>query len=250
MRLGADPEVFLVNNSGELVSAIGKVGGTKEEPIQVSNLPKGFTLQEDNVTLEFGVPPARNRTMWVKNINLIKNAALAAVPEHYFSNLSCVVFPKEQLKHPKALVFGCEPDYNAWTGEKNPSPVLPNPFTRSAGGHVHVETELDPIKGVQAMDMFLGITSMFMDSRGIERRKIYGKEGAYRPKPYGFEYRVLSNFWIFSDEHIRWVWDQTARALDFVKSGQEIPTAVPYIIRNNDLTLARSLIRDYDLKCC
>jgi hypothetical protein len=248
MRLGADPEVFLINKDGELTSAIGKVGGTKEEPIQVHNLPRGFTLQEDNVSLEFGVPPARNRAMWVKNINMIKTAALAAVPGHDFSGLSCVVFPKEQLKHPKAHVFGCEPDFNAWTGEMNPKPDLPNPFMRSAGGHIHVETNLDPREGVKAMDLFLTIPSLFMD-KGTERRQIYGRPGAFRPKPYGFEHRTLSNFWIFHDKYIRWVWDQTARAMEFVQKGYEIPSAVPYVINDNDLYLARALIKEYDLKC-
>jgi hypothetical protein len=250
MRLGCDPEVFLLNEDGNPVSSIGKVGGTKEEPIQVPNLPKGFTLQEDNVSVEFGVPPARNRAMWVKNINMIKNAALAQLPNHSFSNLSCIVFPKEQLRHPKALIFGCEPDFNAWTGEMNPSPCPPNPAMRSAGGHIHVETKIDAREGVKAMDFFLGLPSLLMDIYGKDRRQIYGREGSFRPKPYGFEYRVLSNFWIFQDKYARWVWDQTARALDFVNSGYEVPTSVPHIISTNDLYLAKAMVKEYDLKCC
>jgi hypothetical protein len=33
-----------------------------------------------------------------------------------------------------------------------------------------------------------------------ERRKLYGKPGAFRPKPYGCEYRVLSNAWVDKPE--------------------------------------------------
>jgi len=34
------------------------------------------------------------------------------------------------------------------------------------------------------------------DESNITRRKNYGRAGEYRPKPYGLEYRVPSNFWL------------------------------------------------------
>jgi hypothetical protein len=36
--------------------------------------------------------------------------------------------------------------------------------------------------------------------KDTERRKLYGKPGAFRPKPYGCEYRVLSNAWVDKPE--------------------------------------------------
>jgi hypothetical protein len=41
------------------------------------------------------------------------------------------------------------------------------------------------------------------------RRELYGKAGAFRPKPYGVEYRVLSNRWLNSEALIRWVYNQS-----------------------------------------
>jgi len=58
MRLGADPEVFLQDKNNKFLSVIGKIGAGKFDPLQIEDMPKGFTLQEDNVALEFGIPPA------------------------------------------------------------------------------------------------------------------------------------------------------------------------------------------------
>ena len=51
--IGADPEVFLERNNIP-VSSIGKIGGTKYEPIHIQD---GIFLQEDNVTVEYNIPP-------------------------------------------------------------------------------------------------------------------------------------------------------------------------------------------------
>ena len=122
------------------------------------------------------------------------------------------------MKSPTAHIFGCEPDFNAWTGEENKKPKPPLKNMRSAGGHIHVETKLDKRYVAQAMDLYLTIPSLFMD-KGEDRRKLYGKAGACRYKPYGVEHRVLSNFWIFKEKYIRWVWRNTERALEFVDKG-------------------------------
>jgi hypothetical protein len=250
MRLGCDPEVFLLNQDAELVSAIGKIGGNKYSPLQIHGLKKGFTLQEDNVALEFGIPPAGSCASFVKHIETVMKEGLSKVPGHAFSQLSCAKFPKKELMHPAAQVFGCEPDYNAWTGEENPKPQAPDPTLRSAGGHVHIETELDKNEVGKACDLFLGIPAMLMDAGGEERRQLYGKPGSVRYKPYGVEYRTLSNFWIFKPKYIRWVWNQTARALQFVKDGQEVPEAVETIINVNDYEMARYFIKEYSLSVC
>ena len=249
MRLGADPEVFLIKDNN-FVSAIEKIGGTKHHPLQIESMPKGFTLQEDNVALEFGIPPAKSATMFVKYIQSVMKQGLSKVPEHSFSKMSCVKFPAKELEHPLAHQFGCEPDYNAWTGEVNPRPFSPDPAIRSAGGHVHLETDADACKMGQALDLFLGIPSILMDIEGNQRRALYGKAGAIRFKPYGLEYRVLSNFWIFKPKLIKWVWQEAHRAEQFVKEGHKVPNGVPYIINESSETLANYMVKEYNLNVC
>ncbi len=250
MRLGADPEIFLQTIEGQLTSVIGKVGGTKWRPLPIKGLANGFTLQEDNVALEFGIPPAKDAEEYVAFINQVKSAGLDALKGLRYSNLSCAIFPESEMEHPKAHEFGCEPDYNAWTGKVNLKPQPPHPFMRSAGGHIHVETWLPKKPAVQAMDLFVSVPAVLMD-KGHERKQLYGKAGAYRPKSYGLEYRTPSNFWIFDDKLIRWVWRQTEKAMQFTRKGHRLTGAdadnVVSAVNENNRDKALALISKFSL---
>jgi hypothetical protein len=250
MRLGADPEVFMSHpNEGGLVSVIGHIGGTKWKPLQVENLPQGFTLQQDNVALEFGIPPASTADEYVDFIRKVKDAGLSFFKGLVYSDKSCAIFPEEQMQNPEAFKFGCEPDYNAWTGQVNPSPEPPHPLMRSAGGHVHIETKLPKRAVIQAMDLHVSVPAVLIDN-GIDRKKIYGKAGAYRPKKYGVEYRTPSNFWIFQDGLVRWMWDTTAKALEAVDAGEryiKYRDRIVNCINTNDKHDAEKLIKEFHL---
>ena len=50
------------------------------------------------------------------------------------------------------------------------------------------------------------------DRSQIDRRKIFGRAGSFRPKNYGIEYRVLSSWWIGKPEYTALVYSLT----DFV----------------------------------
>lgn len=243
IRLGADPEVFLVHPSGKLVSAIGYINAGKDNPFQIPDMPKGFTLQEDNVSLEYGIPPASNAKELYNHLTSVMEKSLEYVPGLGFSRLSCAVFDADQMTDPAAHVFGCEPDSNAWTKEFNPSPVPDKPYMRSAGGHIHVETKENPVKVVRCMDLFLGVPSVLMD-HGDERRKLYGKAGAHRIKPYGVEYRTLSNFWVFEEKLIDWVWRNTEAAVQYAPHDwvDEFEKEINRAINLNDKKMARELV--------
>lgn len=220
-HLGCDPELFLQNKVGQLISSIGLIGGTKDFPMPIG---EGCAVQEDNVAVEFNTPPCASADDFVRSINFNLNFLRQRASE---LNLQlCIkpsgVFDDEQLASEAAQVFGCEPDFNAWNGgRQNPRPSAPNKNLRSCGGHIHIETSEDPIKMVQAMDLFVGCAMVEFDT-DTERRQLYGKPGAFRIKPYGVEYRTASNAWITSDDRIRWAWDQTAKAIKFVEDGHEI----------------------------
>jgi hypothetical protein len=57
---------------------------------------------------------------------------------------------------------------------------------------------------VRCLDTVIGLQSLFLDE-GKERRKLYGRAGCMRKKPYGLEWRTLSNFWVFTAYDRRWV---------------------------------------------
>jgi hypothetical protein len=250
-RLGSDPEVFLCDATGKHISAIGYINADKWNPMQIPDMPEGYTLQEDNVSLEYGIPPAASAEQFIEHIENVMDKSLAYLPGLHFSQLSCTIFTEDQMQTPQAHVFGCEPDFCAWTEEANPKPQPPHPFMRSAGGHVHVETELDKSLVIKAMDLFLGVPSVLMD-HGEDRKQLYGKAGAYRPKKYGVEYRTLSNFWIFSPTLIKWVWNSTERALRLASQGDDFSPAmrdtILKAINQNDKEAAKFLVDAYNME--
>ncbi len=220
---GCDPELFLKNSqTGQFISSIGLIGGSKEYPMPIG---EGCAVQEDNVAVEFNTPPCDNVELFIRSVNFNKEYLTRKAAELGLE--LCIqpsaVFDDDQLANPAALEFGCEPDFNAWKGgEQNPRPRANNPNLRSAGGHVHVAFEgLDILAVVKAMDLFVGCQMLEFD-HDEGRRQLYGKAGAFRKKSYGVEYRTASNMWITSDDRIRWVWDQTERALAFVTGGGTI----------------------------
>lgn len=249
---GADPELFVGDSNG-VKSIIGKVGGTKELPLPLP-LGDGFAVQEDNVALEFNIPPSDSKSSFVHNMNQATGFLEKLMLDMYglkFVKDSAVSFPKEEMTDPRAYMFGCEPDFNCWTGKTNPKPKAKDPLLRSCGGHVHIgpEVEMDPKEIAKGCDLVLGVPSVFMDN-GFLRKELYGKAGAYRPKPFGLEYRVLSNYWIFDNKHIEWVYDGVSRVLEMVSSGvkfDEDANSIINAINNNDKVLAQKMVNKYNL---
>lgn len=234
MKLGADPELFVSVVPSELAKdpmflgsrapfpICGVIGHGKHDPLSLGD---GYFVQEDNVALEYNIPPCSSRQSFIHAVVTGREMAIAKVQEivskkksHLVTgiNISAHKFNPEQLSHPLARIIGCDVDYNAWTEEQNKKPTLTgsNKNLRCVGGHIHVETDKDPFKVGRAMDLFLGVPfTLHEGSNGLARRRLYGKAGAVRVKSYGVEYRTLSNRWIFSESTIGWVWDQTERAL-------------------------------------
>lgn len=255
LTVGADVEVFGVGPKGH-VALCGKIGGTKDQPRQLGHLPDGFMVQEDNVSLEYNIPPAINARTFVVNITTMRKEVISILESLGLGvSPDCSVsFDKQELTHPAAMVFGCEPDYNAWTKAENERPYCEDKCLRTAGGHVHVGVEgVDMLDGIRAMDLYLGVPSVILDSSpaSIRRRELYGKAGAMRPKPYGFEYRVLSNYWMFDDALISWVFTNTSAAMEFVIIGNEISKkgskVIQKCINTGNVELAKELVKQYKI---
>lgn len=223
--IGADPEIFLQRQDGSFKSVIGLLGGDKWVPRKLSEV--GHAVLEDNVAVEFNIPACSSLEQFRNEIKFMMEEIKKIIPNDLqYSQDSAVSFPDSELNCDAAWVFGCEPDYNAWKMAENPKPQADDKNLRSCGGHIHVGNDIAktlPIETVRAMDLFLGVPSVTLDTNGAPRRKLYGGPGAFRFKPYGVEYRTLSNFWIFSDKLIEWAYTGTQRALEFVSNGKEIP---------------------------
>lgn len=217
-KVGTDCELFLRDAHGLPMPVTGLLGGTKNKPRSVLG-GKGFAVQEDNVMAEFNIPASDSAKGFSSNIGKMLSFLQMTMAEKELS-LSIVPsmkFHPSQLASPQAEAIGCEPDFCVWTQSENEinkqNPLLLD--TRSAGGHVHVSylynkkapniTSIEPF--VAALDIGLGLASVIID-KDTTRKKLYGKAGAFRPKEYGVEYRVLSNWWITTDHYREWVFKQ------------------------------------------
>ena len=167
-------------------------------------------------------------------------------------------YPKEELESNAAKRFGCSPDFCAYEMKVNEVAFDAHETDlRSAGAHIHFSHEIfaDPYKVidmVKLMDLFIGVPGVVMDDSAAakERRTLYGKAGAHRPKDYpGGEYRTLSNFWIKEEASIRWAYAQTQRCLELVLDGESVTSLghdeqeVRRIINEGDVTAAKELTK-------
>ena len=250
---GADPELFLVNNEGKFISSVGLIGGSKDFPMPIDD--DGNAVQEDNVTVEFNIPPCKTANDFITHINKNKEWIRARAKDLGLE--LCVrpsaIFDRDQLQTEAAQTFGCEPDYNAWYGgRENDRPHCDNKRLRSAGGHIHIALEEtdDLFLVVQCMDLFVGCMMLEFDS-DTQRRELYGKAGAFRKKAYGVEYRTASNAWIETDDRIQWAWDQTDKAVEFARKGVEFTPEqgrkIQDCINNSDVSLLAELKKEFGL---
>lgn len=244
--IGCDPEFFLVKG-GNFVSSIGIVGGSKHEPKPIGD---GCAVQEDNVAVEFCIPPAKTMEEFRNSIQYSLDTIIKSVPKGLsISREASALFSTSQLRNPKAKEFGCDPDFNVWTRTENPRPTAKNKRLRSAGGHVHIGClDVDMEELIKACDLFLGVPATKLD-KDVQRRELYGKAGCFRPKPYGVEYRTLSNFWIFDKNLIDWVYHQTSRAINWVKDrntlSDEDGVIIQACINHNDNNAYDALLHKY-----
>ena len=259
VTLGCDPELFLVDAQGKFIASCDKVGGTKEAPLQIAGLAQGFAVQEDNVAVEFCVPPAASKQVFVGNVSLV----MAEIDKQFIAPLSLKLafgvsskqFDEDQLQSQKAKTFGCDPDFNVYRNEMNPRPEGREGL-RTAGGHIHFgydqPTDESRALLVRAADICLGLPSLFLDD-DTERRTMYGKGGAFRPKAYGVEYRTLSNFWVRSPELIAWAYDAAMQAVDLANSKAiqllkvDVAKMVEMAINTNNKKLAEAQMKRFGI---
>jgi len=228
LKVGCDPELFLrEKETGNPVSAHGLLPGTKKEPNKVDC----GAIQIDGTAVEFNIDPAETKVQWMGNIDAVlaqirlrlpDNVELVDAPTAIFDPGYFAALP------PEAREMGCDPDYNAYTNEMNERPKTDKPM-RTAGGHVHIgftedrdiqdpDLIADAQEVVKQLDFYLGLPSLEWDS-DTQRRKLYGKAGACRYKPYGVEYRPLSCRWVLDPLIRGFVFDATIGAVNDLFTG-------------------------------
>ena len=249
LLVGADPEVFAKLN-GEYHSAHGLVKGTKNKPFPVQD----GAVQVDGMALEFNIDPAEDEEEFIHNVDSVMAQLRAMVPEYEVVATPCAHFDQAHFDAQPVVAkdLGCDPDFNAWTQAENEKPVTDKPF-RTGSGHVHLgwtkNAEGQAHLGmcadfVKQSDFYLGLPSLLFDN-DVERRELYGKAGAYRPKSYGVEYRVLSNKWLADASLTRWVYRAAQACFNSMRGGMlaEKYGDIQHIINTSNVDAARQIIQ-------
>lgn len=248
--VGCDPEVFVKKN-GTFKSAFGLIAGDKKNPQPVRN----GAVQVDGMALEFNTAPASTEDEFAFYVQDVYEQMKLMVPDYEVVATPVAHFTPEYMATQPlaALELGCDPDYNAWNGQVNQKPNGQRPM-RTASGHVHIGWtsneegaghEFKCQMAAQQMDFFLGLPSIFYDS-DKERREMYGKAGCLRYKPYGVEYRTLSNAWLKSETLIRWVFRNAQKGMEAIINGNFLPEKygdIQAIINESDKKEALKIIK-------
>lgn len=259
LLIGSDPELFLVNNLDQVEPASNYIIGNKEFPEPITD--QGHAIQYDNVMVEYNIPPCQTKEDWVREHNFVLNYIKETIADP--ESLKIVIeasrdITPEVAEHPIAQVFGCDPDFNAWSNDKN-SVSRDYPLLRTCGGHIHLGSK-DIVneevckKLIQAMDLYLSIPLVLLEPDSM-RKRMYGKAGAYRYKQLKngigiAEYRSASNFWLSSNEMMEFAFNQAQMAVDFVACGGIItnPDDIIEAINTNNGELAKEIMEDYNIK--
>lgn len=223
ITIGADPELFIQDkDTGEFVCPDGLIPGTKSEPYPV----EGGAVQQDGFAAEFNIDPCTTYTEFSERVTGVKKQLQKMLP----SNLKLVAQPTATFSEEEwdkasdaTKALGCSPDYNAWSLKVNAPPNAQD-RVRCAGGHIHIGWTEDAdtldkeyvkscVDLVRQLDWCLGGWSVIKDTDS-ERRKMYGKAGSMRFKPYGVEYRTLSNFWLRNHSILPVIWNRLCGAID------------------------------------
>lgn len=260
LLLGSDPE-FFVTKGGTPISAHLLSEGTKEKPLELSN----GHIQVDGMALEINTIPSGSYNNWELNHKLLIEEVKGLLPTgHELLFEPTVVFSDEVMESTPDVnkELGCDPDYNAWTEEMNPSPDASSTNMRTGAGHIHFGwhnggkdddgNPIDPLNPehveacrtlTKALDAYLAPLSLIWD-KDNKRRALYGKLGAFRPKPYGMEYRVLSNAWVNDKETRKMVYNICQTVFNSLMKGNTFNVDVEEL---NAIMDASDMKKGYDL---
>lgn len=268
--VGTDFELFLRNKeTHEIVSAEGYIKGSKHRPFRFDKeASPHFSTQLDNVLAEATIPPAENANEFLNGIIKAREFIQSVLPNHLEPVVQASAnLAEKYLRTEQAMVFGCSPDFNAYTKFINEKPFCEDWTLRSCGAHIHTgydgvavkfrgdlfNYEVDDQRSdiVKAMDLFISVPLVIMEPDS-ERKLLYGKAGAFRPKPYGLEYRSPSNWYLSSDETIKWAFESTKNAFKyFGEKGPlagDLPNHVEEVINTNNKSAALDLVKEFNLQ--
>ena len=198
--LGTDPEFLIVDRAGIPVPA-HKAGIPDKKHKMTLQTDESWCFR-DGYMVEINVLPNNCRqTMGHRMARALRRLQDYIAPKQLRSRSAVRINLAKDMKNAPDDVkqFGCEPSWDAYTGETKTPPIdaMTHPW-RYAGGHLHFSghdatnrSHGKPTpqlrKIVKLMDLYIGLplTCVFGDRLTYQRRKFYGQAGEFRPQSYG-----------------------------------------------------------------
>jgi hypothetical protein len=212
--IGTDLEMFLFDNTEKrIVPCVGILDGTKDKPYRPEGYGKGYAIQEDNVMVEFNIPPAHDVANFCHSVSTARKMVMEELHRRYGRKYSLYkrghvhTFKAADLASAQAQTIGCEPDQNAYEGGAiRTNPPKPG-LQRGCGGHVHLGGDFHCPDFVAALfaELFIAVRAGICPTQTDPRTKWYGQPGVYRDKPYGIEYRTPNNRWALDSGSVEMV---------------------------------------------
>ena len=235
--IGHDSEFGLMQG-GQIVSALDAFN----EDVHTTEAGRFFA---DNMNCEIAIEPVTTLDKFHQYTEDLLGAVRGMGYELVMK--PTIKYPERCMEHKMARVSGCNPDYSPYHMATNDAPdFTTSDSTRSCGAHIHASLapDQDPYWFSRWMDVYVGLPLLFAEEKST-RRDMYGKAGCMRVKPYGAEYRVLSNVWLDDPVKREFVWHGTHKAIEMSNvEPEEIMDwwDVPMAIDSHDLELAQRCI--------
>lgn len=237
--IGHDVEFFLSSN-GNIIPAATLLKGSKGKGVTIA---RGVLAHPDNIMAEISSAKPFPAESFRKRILHDVAALQYHVHPAFVTDASSVTLDSDFFKGcPSAEEVGCDADFHL--GELRPTIKASNlGNSRYAGGHLHfdVSDDIDPSWAAGVCDILLGSYLVGAGEKQGGRRKFYGLPNLYRPKPYGVEYRTMSNFWVsllqnnknpMADEFCRRVYLCSAALEQVIPEILELPDVYGEYARN------------------
>lgn len=229
LLIGADPELFL-KKKGQFISAHGLIPGNKRHPYKVDL----GAVQVDGMAAEINIQPASSPDEFVHNMHHVMKQLRDMIDgEMEFAKEASAHFELEYMmaQPDSSREQGCDPDYNAYSLQANQTPHC-HPTMRAAGGHFHIgwgkgfmpydeQHFKECARLARQQDYTIGLVSVIHD-KDKDRKTLYGKAGAFRPKSYGMEYRTASNYWIWDEELMKLSYENACLGYNWLADGRDL----------------------------
>lgn len=261
--LGTDPEIFVVDDKGEIVPAWTYLP-SKEAPHNYRFNNRGGATYWDGFQAEFTTNGHDTCLLWLSDniqggLKSVHQAAQKVGGKLTIDNVLPVNPDFLQMQEQKHVQFGCAPSYNVYGLRGNIQDGRDVPY-RFAGGHLHFGLTMLTVKDpelrqkaienyVRALDKILAVAcvSLLGELDNPIRRQFYGQPGEYRMPTHGFEYRTLSNAWLCHPLAMNMVFD-LARSVcgladdNMLEGWQGSQEEAIEIVMNNDSIKARQVL--------